>query len=1049
MDNIFSGNFEHVSEEEFFNQVKKGNVISDIYFYNNDKLIKNAIVYSSSKVLEYAIKNSYKKEVLLSFYDVAFTSNNLKLILEKNIEFTLEEYEGKFILLNNVDILKKAIKKYPEIFRKLDSKKINKDIVKLLEKNIYNIHFNKEDLLKYPILATSNKIVMEIIKHEPDTILIIDDLTEEMINCSIENGFIPKKIDFFNKPILKTNENLLKIGFEHDPSIAIFYDEESLKYTIGYLAQLRGYKVTEEDLLYNPSIGASSNLMRDAIKTNPYLIKYVREGCFLKDSDILEALESYRITENDILMHPSICKSQIIRYLPEFELYNYYLPEERKIEVIYEHLKEGKSLTEIPFFKKILESRINPELLDEIWKYMDISIKESDRAQEFYYIDLKNIIESILLLRYEKNRKDFSYSNIIDLNNDILSSFMTDNIDYIVDKIYNFAGKMIPIEYLRDCIYSFNKVYTSTNNLDISTTYVFCNYILNLNKNYYFNQERKKIKEQLKYRLKLTDRKLSSLTNSIKIPIITDIIKNRKYEQLDTSYEQINKLIDEIEQKILNNRIIIRANIKISEEQFKLLRENFINEGKITLDLSKLLNINDKKIVKYIKKLYENIRMVYIKNISLSSDDMTNIDLMKEKLDVNPFNYKICSKQTYMKKIAILFSKINDEVAHSILNGITDINQLKDYLPFIGIINEFDIDTLINLLVNYSKIKEKVGMTSQSNSDSINKFKNLISLANGYGSIDNILMLVLTPEIIDTIGVGNINEFLDFYKEMLVKKSGYIPSVNIEYNNMKLVSGQFSDPRRLLIGRINNYSCIDLTSAGKDTFKECLASKTGDAIMISDANNNLVSRILLVRRGNVLQLIVKEGTKFPYKLYKKISDEILQKALLENDNIEYIVISKSAIIEDNLPYIEDPRFKSEFPHADLSEKVVLLGSKYNSNNNLNLDFHITPKKEYYKERQPVDFSPTEEKITRLKALKILLTKDEMLRKILYNNFDPFYIDDYKFVVCGEDWYFAETKDGNFIEEIINDGDIRAYEELTNVKEFYATKYSQLEVNLKK
>ena len=66
-----------------------------------------------------------------------------------------------------------------------------------------------------------------------------------------------------------------------------------------------------------------------------------------------------------------------------------------------------------------------------------------------------------------------------------------------------------------------------------------------------------------------------------------------------------------------------------------------------------------------------------------------------------------------------------------------------------------------------------------------------------------------------------------------------------------------TDPERLLIGKKpRDTSCIDLLHpGGVKTYNEVLLKYTGDVILVRNQNHNLVSRILMFRRGNVVQLV--------------------------------------------------------------------------------------------------------------------------------------------------------------------------------------------------
>ena len=62
-----------------------------------------------------------------------------------------------------------------------------------------------------------------------------------------------------------------------------------------------------------------------------------------------------------------------------------------------------------------------------------------------------------------------------------------------------------------------------------------------------------------------------------------------------------------------------------------------------------------------------------------------------------------------------------------------------------------------------------------------------------------------------------------------------------------------------------------------------------------------------------------------------------------------------------------------------------------------------------------------------------MIKNLELKELNSRNFEPFYMSEYNKVVCGEDWYLAEKKDGTIEELILPTNSKEKYEEISNVK----------------
>lgn len=301
----------------------------------------------------------------------------------------------------------------------------------------------------------------------------------------------------------------------------------------------------------------------------------------------------------------------------------------------------------------------------------------------------------------------------------------------------------------------------------------------------------------------------------------------------------------------------------------------------------------------------------------------------------------------------------------------------------------------------------------------------IINLSNAFSSGDDITIISLGEEVISYIGEENSNTYLDFYLKMLNRITGTIPPINININNKTYKSGEYSNSERLLIGKKVEDSCIDLlNSAGKETFKECLIEEDGDVIIVRDSNNEISSRILIFRRGNVVQLVTSFGQGHPIEIY----EQILEQAISKEDNIDYVLVdvysviaSKNEYFKNKYEIIDDYGLQEMFPHADLSGEALLINSKNKilgiEESSINLDFDVTTKAKYNKLRKPISYYPKDNEISRIRALKIILEENIEIKETLARNFEIFYNKDYLKVFSGEDLYIAIKNDGT-IEEII-------------------------------
>lgn len=163
---------------------------------------------------------------------------------------------------------------------------------------------------------------------------------------------------------------------------------------------------------------------------------------------------------------------------------------------------------------------------------------------------------------------------------------------------------------------------------------------------------------------------------------------------------------------------------------------------------------------------------------------------------------------------------------------------------------------------------------------------------------------------------------------MLKREYSLIPPIQLNYNNRKFTSGVYSDLERLLIGAKFKGSCIDLRNpVGESTFKECLLKETGDVIIERNEYNEFISRIMIFRRGNCVQLVLKSSFVCSQELFEQLASQILSQAIERNDNIDYVFLNECHTSKLNFELISDEHFITMFSHCDCTNSAWLLNTK--------------------------------------------------------------------------------------------------------------------------
>jgi len=861
---------------------------------------------------------------------------------------------------------------------------------------------------------------------------------------------------------LRNNYNFMNYAFKRNPKVFLLYPASLMNYFTANEALNKDVIATEEDIIFNPVLGDCAPIMTISIKKDPKLIKYITAFCGIQISSsiIHEALEKYELTKEDMINNPELGDLySITSKLPNLYFYSRLLSDEEKIEEITRllELEDYEQISELPFFMQEFDGKVSSENVKWFIEFLLKNFnKDEDYDQKYYFKILDNIINGIVENRYQKNKTNFAFSDVGAIASTLNANINTfSNID---DALKSFALKVlsfINIDVNNKFVnedYMISRVFSIKDGLlnnrdeeyDKNLT-LLCNEILNLHRNYYMSLQKKEILDSLKEKIKLSDKKLLSFHNGKKLLKITYNLALKNYNELKITEEELKERIDKVENDIRCNKDVLKFYGQIDDKLFGYLRALFLNSGQIDIvTVNNLLGIDNLEIAQYIVKKYESIKVEILDNVVMCEEEL-NISYDKyAKLDLNYFNFKIASLDIFRDNLSRFLLSISDDDIFAIRENNTRVDKtILDLLYYIYLIPDFDEKDFVNILVNYNKIKQKLfgNINDVSSIDLTFMFNNIIKLANGYAKNSDLYSYVLGENACSKIEEEHRKDYFDVYLKMLKRLQCNIPAVSGEFNNQYYESGNFRDIERLTIGKgNNNITCIDLLNiAGSKTYFECLTEKNGDIIMLRDKKTGeYVARALVFRAGNIIQIGAVydiNGIKLEYdvEFYKKIADEIMEKAIKSNDNIDYVFVTNHAIKDTKYPVYFNRNFEAAFPHADFYNYACLLsvnpGIKDVSVED-NLSFYKNVRMSYKKERKNIVASQSEDYINQLNALNIIINYPE---KIHSGEFQPIFKEDYKKIISGEDWYIAIRNDDSIESVLLPFGDKRAIEEFEIAK----------------
>ena len=707
-------------------------------------------------------------------------------------------------------------------------------------------------------------------------------------------------------------------------------------------------------------------------------------------------------------------------------------------ETMIELIKNGRfeELENLPYFSS---AKISTGVAIRLAKALSYQFNENDEnTQERLYYRLDKVMDGIAKQRFTRDKKFFRFRSVNQINDYLLKEFnnINDyNQEYYFKKIASVISQKISDENYQNIslekIKDFYDYYHQYGNLPRELTTDFYNQVLNKQEETYTKKAKKEMIKKLTTTLPYTSKKEKGRIVGAKLKKIDSLLANGNYQQLGTTEYELKKLIENYDEEINQVRKIRKEQFYLTKEDLNKINEQFI-AGKLTDEtLEEILPNTSEEVRTIILKKYTIIKSKFLNNISVTEEDLTPLDL-----GYHYSNFKIGTVNDTCRTIANIILNIAEEEAEDILFNIAIPKEILELLPLVGHIEGFNTEEMITILRSFPTVMShmrKEGLLQEDTIDSaLSHFFNFLTIAEAYASADDITIGVLGNDIIeqirfsDKITSKSPIDYLKIYEGMLAREYTFIPRVEGNFENYYYESANDADRERLLIGKKCSYSCIGPGGAGEDAYLQALTSHNADVIVIKDINTNeFVARSLCFRKGNYVVLAPIYGTNgiekslYNPQFLSEIGNQMIKQGLEKGDTLEYVFISPDTRLLDNyFPIIEDSYLSDPFPHADVDETGHLIASVKDAKN-VEIDSTIPMPIIYKTKREPVKGKDeaSNENLTKLKALDILLTEDDEIREEKERNFEPVNKENYDDIYMGQDWYVA-IKDGKIIEEVI-------------------------------
>ncbi|HIR49474.1 MAG TPA: hypothetical protein IAB35_05790 [Candidatus Faecimonas gallistercoris] len=712
---------------------------------------------------------------------------------------------------------------------------------------------------------------------------------------------------------------------------------------------------------------------------------------------------------------------------------------EEEQQLILQYIKQNniEFIKYLPFFYSNEPNHIQGDTAVKVIEQLLYNFDEdSPHVQQQLYGLLDKLMDGVIRLKYKEDKYYFNIQGANQINALLLKTFSKINKDnmnaYFKVIADNLNTKINDPKYYNRCMEEIKHLYqiymNNNHTLLPEQTSKFYNTILNTQLNFYQQQKKKEITDNLTLILPLTKKKQEGIIRGAKFKKIDRILAAGEYEQLGITKEKLLDLVADYDTYLNSLRKLRKENVKIDKNQINEINQLFVTGNLSKESLERILPTVSSKVRTVILDKYTQEKIRFLNKVSVAGEK-----LPRRILGYNYNNYKIGTQEKTYQNLVKIINSLTEEEAQEILAHKQVPKELKLLLPLLNYFEEFDENAMIGLLRNYPKILKQMKDDKIISEETINaaipNFYNLLESMESCNETDNITTSILEEDIIkgimsDRITSRNPKDYINTYLGMLQRKYTSIPPIEGEFLNYYYETARDADRQRLLIGKNCNKSCIGPGNSGQKAYYSVLNGHNADVLMIKKKETDeFVARSLCFRKGNYIVFApihdrdgISENMYQP-GLLSSVAKKMLQKSSQSNDTLEYIFINQETDLSDFYPTVKDSLLKAPFPHADLDENNYLIGAKDNTtpikiDPNVNMPIAYETKREKIKEKTET----SSEELTRIKALAILLTEDNDIREKEINSFKKVKKEDYDEVYQGQDWYIG-IKDNQVIEEV--------------------------------
>lgn len=710
----------------------------------------------------------------------------------------------------------------------------------------------------------------------------------------------------------------------------------------------------------------------------------------------------------------------------------------REKEIMIELIKNGsfKDIENLPCFSSAkIKAKTAARLAEVLSYHFD---EDNENNQERLYYCLDKIMDGVAKQRFIRDKRYFRFRSLNQINDYLLKEFEKIdeyNQEYYFKKISSMISQKISDEnYYNIClekIKRFYDYYHNQNTLPRELTTNFYNQILNKQEETYVKKSKTVMIKKLARTLPYTSKKERGRIIGAKLKKIDSLLANRNYQELGITETELKQLLENYDDDINKVRKIRKEHFCLTKEQLNRINEQFII-GRLTEDtLAAILPDTSDEVRTIILNKYTLVKTQFLNNVSVTEQELPKLDL-----GYHYNNFKIGTMRDTYENVINIITTISEEEAQDILFNKEIPKEILELLPLVGHIDGFNTEEMIVLLRNYPMVlnhmrKEALTQNITLNS-ALSHFFDFLTIAEAYNSADDITISALGKNIVEQIRFSdkqtskNPLDYLNVYEGMLTREYTFIPRVEGEFGDYHYESANDADRERLLIGKKCNFSCIGPGGAGEKAYYQALTGHNADVIIITDKNTNeFIARSICFRKGNYVVLAPIQGIRgieeslYQPKFVSGIGKQMIKQSLESKDTLEYVFLSPDGrFLDDYFPIIEDSYLIDPFPHADLDEIAYLIASTKDPED-VEIDSTISMPVIYKTKREPVrgKGEASNENLTRLKALDILLTEDSEIREEKERNFEPVNKENYDDVYMGQDWYIA-IKKGKIVEEVV-------------------------------